>query len=130
MATLTDFCTLDLTLEFVPIGSVPSGFRLDVPFSGVCTSSYWDGERPAVGVDHVTVSADGIQDLDIQGRIGSGKEIVAYRAIGRGSAEGPSELFTFETANEDLAWLNSAIAVGIGSIDGNKLTLQLSIVER
>jgi len=129
MPTLTEFATFTATLEFQAIGKVGAGFRLDVPFSGTATSSHWDGEWPIAGVDHVTVADSGIHNLDIQGRIGSGKEVVAYRAIGRGTDDGPRELFIFETANADLDWLNSAVGVGVGSIDGDQLTITISIIE-
>ncbi len=129
MTTLTEFATFTATLSFHPIGKVGAGFRLDVPFEGTATSSHWEGEWPIAGVDHVTVAESGVQSLDIQGRIGSGKQVVAYRAIGRGTAEGPKELFLFETANADLDWLNSAVGVGVGSIDGDQLTLTISLLD-
>jgi hypothetical protein len=130
MASLREFATFTATLDFTMIGKVPAGLRIDVPFEGTCTSSHWDGERPIAGVDVVTIGEGGIQDLDIHGRIGAGKQVVAYRAIGRGGGDGPTEVFTFETADEDLSWLNSAIGVGVGSIDGNQLQMTISIVER
>lgn len=130
MPTLTNLCTIVVTLDVTPIGKVGTGLRIDVPFSGVATSSHWDGERPVEGVDYVTIGDDGIQHLDIRGRIGTGKEVVSYRAIGRGDAAGPMELLTFETANDDLAHLNSTVAVAVGSVDGNQLTLEVAAVER
>lgn len=126
--TLTELCKLQLTLDFNPIGAVPAGFRMDVPFEGTATSSEWDGEIPAVGVDRLTVGAEGIQNLDIVGRIGSGKEVISYRGFGRGDENGPRELFTFETANEKFAHLNRAIGVGIGSVEGNQLSLTVYLV--
>ncbi|BAN00631.1 DUF3237 family protein [Ilumatobacter coccineus] len=130
MPTLTSLCTIVVTLDFTPIGKVGTGLRIDVPFSGVATSSHWDGERPVEGVDYVTIDGNGIQQLDIRGRIGTGKEVVSYRAVGRGNEAGPMELLVFETANEELAHLNSTIAVAVGSVDGNQLTLDVSAVER
>lgn len=130
MATLTSFCTIEVTLDFRPIGAVSTGMRVDVPFSGVATSSRWDGERPVEGVDYVTIGADGVQQLDIRGRIGSGAEMVAYRAIGRGTNDvGPLELIVFETANEDMADLNAAVAVAVGNLKGTTLTLDVSLVQ-
>ncbi|MGI9608851.1 MAG: hypothetical protein ACR2NL_01015, partial [Acidimicrobiia bacterium] len=99
MPKLTEFAKISGTLNFTPIGKVSAGFRLDVPFEGVATSEHWDGDRPVSGVDRVTVGADGTQGLEIVARIGTGKEVVSYQAIGRGTAEGgPRELLTFETA--------------------------------
>ena len=130
MATLTDFCALEVTLDFQVIGQTGTGFRLDVPFSGTATSPNWEGERPVDGIDFVTVGADGIQSLDIRGRIGTGTETIGYRAIGRGTDAGPCELFVFETADESMSHLNSAIGVGMGTIDGTTLSLAISLVER
>lgn len=129
MATLTSFCKIVVTLDFVPIGAVSAGMRIDIPFSGVATSSHWDGERPVTGIDYVTITADGIQNLDIRGRIGEGDDVVSYKAVGRGTDAGPRELFMFETANPDLAHLNSAIAIAIGSLDGSTLTLDVDLVD-
>ena len=127
---LTEFAKINGTLNFTRIGNVSAGLRLDVPFEGTATSSHWEGERLAAGTDRVTVGADGTQSLEIVGRIGSGKEIVSYRAIGKGTAEGgPKEVMTFETAVEDLAFLNTAVAVAIGNIEKNKLSLTIYLVE-
>ncbi len=130
MPSLTALANLELNLQFAPIGAVSAGMRLDVPFEGTATSSHWEGERPVVGVDYVTIGADGLQSLDIRGRIGEGPEAIGYRAVGRGNKAGPQELFVFETANEDLAFLNGAVAVGFGTMDGTKLSLSLYLAER
>ena len=130
MATLTPFCTIAVELTFVPIGGVATGMRLDVPFSGTATSSHWEGELPVSGVDYVNVGAEGSQALDIRGRIGEGKGVISYRAIGRGDATGPMELLMFETANPDFAHLNNAVAVAVGTLDKTNLTLEVSLVER
>lgn len=126
--TLTEFASFTATLSFTPVGKVDAGFRLDVPFEGTATSSHWEGEWPIAGVDYVTVADSGVQSLDIRGRIGSGKQVVSYRAIGRGTEAGPKELFVFETANPDLAWLNSAVGIGTGTIDGDQLTITISVL--
>jgi hypothetical protein len=129
MATITEFCKLKVTLHFTPIGPVTAGMRVDVPFDGVATSSHWDGERPVEGTDFVTIGADGVQHLDIRARIGTGRDVVSYSAIGRGTdATGPQEALVFETANKDLAFLNSAIGVGFGSLEGDQLSLTVSLV--
>ncbi len=130
MASLTPFCSIDVELQFVPIGGVSTGMRLDVPFTGTATSSHWEGERPVSGVDYVNVGAEGVQTLDIRGRIGEGKQVVSYRAMGRGDGTGPLELMIFDTADPDLGFLNGAIAVAIGSLEGTALHLDVSLVER
>jgi hypothetical protein len=129
MPTLTEFCKIVVTLDFTPIGKVGAGMRVDIPFEGVATSEHWEGERAVVGTDYVTIGADGVQQLDIRARIGSGKDTVAYRAIGRGTNEsGPQELLVFETANDDLAYLNTSVGVALGALDGQKLSLTVSLV--
>lgn len=129
MPELIEFAKITGTLDFTPIGNVSAGFRLDVPFEGMATSSHWEGERPVSGLDRVTVGADGVQNLEIFARIGAGKQTVGYRAIGRGTQDGgPRELLVFETADPDLAWLNSAIGVAIGTIVKNQLDLTVYTV--
>ncbi len=129
MPTFTEFCQIEAKLRFTPIGGTATGFRVDVPFEGTATSSHWDGERTVAGVDIVRVGSDGVQQLEIRARIGEGADAVGYQAIGRGTdATGPQELLVFETASDDLAFLNSAVAVALGGIDGNKLSLTVSLI--
>ena len=129
MPTLTEFCKINVTLRFTPIGRTGTGTRVDVPFDGVATSNHWDGERPVTGTDYVTVGADGVQQLEIRARIGTGRDVVSYRAIGRGTdATGPQELLVFETANESLSFLNSAIGVALGDLEGDQLNLTVSLI--
>jgi hypothetical protein len=133
MPELTELCTITATMAFEPLGPVPSGMRIDVPFEGTATSPHWEGERPVKGVDYVTVRSDGNMSLDIRGRIGSGRQVVGYTArgvslaAGQGAAE-PRELLTFETADADLAWLNTAIAVAVGRGEGTTLELTVYTV--
>lgn len=126
MATSTPLCTIIVTLDFQPIGKLATGLKIDVPFEGTATSDRWDGEWSVSGVDYVTIGADGIQQLDIRGRISDGTRTIKYSATGRGSNEtGPRELLVFETADDELADLNSTIAVAFGSLEGTQLTLQV-----
>lgn len=131
MPTMTEFCTIRATLQFTPIGRTGAGKRLDVPFDGVATSSHWEGERAVTGVDYVTVGDGGVQQLDIRARIGTGRDVVSYRGLGRGTADtGPQELLVFETANEALSFLNSAVAVAFGDLVGDQLHITVSLVEK
>ncbi len=130
MPTLEKFCTIEADLGMSVIGKAPSGMRIDFPFQGVATSEYWEGERPVSGMDYVTVRGDGNMALDIHGVIGEGKEAVSYRGSGVSIANpdrsaDPKELIVFETGNEDLAWLNTEIAVGFGHGAGGKITLEI-----
>ena len=40
----------------------------------------------------------------------------------------PQELITFQTANEDLAWLNEVVGVGLGGGEGAELSLTIYVV--
>lgn len=134
MAELEEFCKINVTMQFEMIGNVPGGTRIDIPFQGTATSEHWEGGLPVAGVDYVTIRADGNMALDLRARIGSGKGVVAYRGTGvsvvpeRGIAE-PRELLTFETANEDLAFLNTSVGVAVGRGEGAELALTVYLVK-
>ncbi|MDP8957791.1 MAG: DUF3237 domain-containing protein [Actinomycetota bacterium] len=133
MPQLEEFCSLDLRLSIDMVGKVPRGLRLDFPFQGVATSPHWEGERPVSGVDYATFRGDGNMSLDLHGRIGEGDQVVAYRGSGvsivpeRGVAE-PRELIEFETAWEELAFLNTMLGIGIGRGEGESLRLTIYLV--
>ena len=62
-------------------------------------------------------------DLDIRATIGEKRETVAYQGAGVSIVKSPTEalpqeLITFQTGNEDLAWLNTAVGVGLGGGEG------------
>ncbi len=134
MPSLEEFCTIEATMAPRIIGKGPAGMRIDFPFEGTATSTHWEGERPVAGIDYLTVRDDGNMDLEIRGTIGAKRETVGYRAIGvsiandDGSAN-PQELVTFHTGNEDLAWLNDAVGVALGSGAEGALNLTLYIVK-
>lgn len=125
MPSLEPLMTLTAKLQFEMIGATPSGFRLDVPFTGTATSPHWEGELPIAGTDYVTVRGDKRNGLDIRARMGSGEDVVSYRAVGIGSDDGVQELLTFETASETFGWLNGTTAVAVGTVDGADLTLEV-----
>jgi len=135
MASLEEFCKINVAMEFQMIGPVPGGTRIDIPFTGTATSEHWEGELPVNGVDYVMVRGDGNMDLDIRARIGEGRGMIAYSgtgvsiAIERGVAE-PQELILFETANEDFAHLNDRVGVGVGRGEGPNLELTIYLVNR
>lgn len=133
MPTLEPFCEISASMAPRMLGNMPLGTRIDFPFEGTATSLHWEGERPVSGIDYVTVRADGNMDLEIRGTIGSKRDTVAYRAIGVSlgiskTEARPQELLTFATGNEDLAWLNDAIGVGLGRGEGVDLSLAIYIV--
>lgn len=132
MPSLEEFCTIQASMSPRMIGHVPAGTRIDFPFEGTAVSPHWEGERPVSGVDYVTVRSDGNMDLDIHGTIGAKRETVSYRASGVSIAHedntaSPQELITFETGNDDLAWLNTVVGVGLGR-GGQDLELTIYIV--
>lgn len=132
MPSLEEFCTIQASMSPRMIGHVPAGTRIDFPFEGTAVSPHWEGERPVSGVDYVTVRSDGNMDLDIHGTIGAKRETVSYRASGVSIAHedntaSPQELITFETGNDDLAWLNAVVGVGLGR-GGQELELTIYIV--
>jgi hypothetical protein len=133
MPSLEPFCTIQAEMGRRIVGDTPSGMRIDFPFQGTATSEHWEGERPVSGVDYVTLRSDGNMDLDIHASIGEKRETVGYRGSGvsivsaDGSAE-PRELITFQTGNEDLAWLNTEIGIAMGEGDAGKLTVEVYLV--
>ncbi|MDH4118477.1 MAG: DUF3237 domain-containing protein [Acidimicrobiia bacterium] len=133
MPTLEEFCTIRATMAPRMLGNMPGGTRLDFAFEGTATSPHWEGERPVSGVDYVTVRSDGNMALDIRATIGTKRETVAYRGTGVSIVKSPTEahpqeLLTFETGNEDLAWLNDVVGVGLGGGEDGGLTVVLYIV--
>ena len=133
MPNLEPFCEINATMSPRMLGTMPLGTRVDFPFEGVATSDHWDGQRPVSGVDYVTIRPDGNMDLEIRGTIGEKRDTVSYRATGvslgisKTEAQ-PQELIVFQTGNEDLAWLNSVIGVGLGQGAGVDLQLTIYIV--
>jgi hypothetical protein len=119
------FMTLRLTLRRIPIGATPFGNRLEVPFDGTATSELWDGDREVSGIDHITVSSTGTARIDVHVIISGHGEVVTYRGNGRGTSIGVREGVIFETASERLAWLNDTVALGKGTVDGDKLLIEL-----
>ena len=133
MPNLEPFCEIHATMSPRMLGNMPLGTRVDFPFEGVATSDHWEGERRVSGVDHVTIRPDGNMDLVIRGTIGEKRETVAYQAsgvsLGISKTEArPQELIVFQTGNEDLAWLNSVIGVGLGRGAGADLELTIYVV--
>lgn len=135
MASLEAFCTITASATYVPTGRTPAGFRVDTVFEGTATSSHWEGERPVTGVDYALVRGDGHSNLDIRGRIGEGKDTVWYRAGGvarPGESRGqmfPQEWMTFETAVDELGFLNGSLGVAVGELDGPSLELTVYLVK-
>lgn len=134
MPSLEEFCRVEGDLGMNVIGKTPAGMRIDFPFQGTATSEHWDGERPVVGVDYVTVREDGNMILDIHATIGEKREAVAYTGRGISIANpdrsaDPKELIVFETGNEDLAWLNNEVGVAFGHGAGGRISLEIFLIK-
>jgi hypothetical protein len=112
-------------LHRTEVGRTPAGDRREVTFVGTATSPHWSGERPVSGIDHIVVGSDGTPRLDVHAVVGEGDEIVAYRGTGRARRGGILEGVVFETACERLSWMNAAVAVGVGRVDGDVLSVAL-----
>ncbi|HUO45826.1 MAG TPA: DUF3237 family protein [Acidimicrobiia bacterium] len=133
MPNLEEFCQITATMAPRMLGKMPSGTRIDFPFEGTATSSHWEGERSVRGIDYVSVRSDGHMDLDIRATIGEKRETIAYRGSGVSiavspTAAHPQELITFQTGNEDLAWLNTAVGVGLGGGEGGNISLTIYVI--
>lgn len=133
MATLEEFCVITASMAPRMLGNMPGGTRIDFPFEGTATSPHWEGERNVRGVDYVTMRSDGNMSLDIRATIGEKRETIAYRGHGVSIVKSPTEalpqeLLTFETGNDDLAWVNSVVGVGIGGGEGTAITVTIYIV--
>ncbi|MGA3218870.1 MAG: DUF3237 family protein [Acidimicrobiales bacterium] len=99
----------------------PGGLRVDVAFAGPMTGRL---SGSVVGVDYITVRADGRIDLDIKAEITTGDgEKIAFAASGVGMPQAGSpqallrENVTLTTANPSYAWVNPLQIWGIGSVD-------------
>jgi len=133
MPTLEEFCQITATMTPRMLGKMPQGTRIDFPFEGRATSAHWEGERPVKGVDYVTVRSDSHMDLEIRATIGEKRETVAYQGMGvsivKSATEAmPQELITFQTGNDDLAWLNTAVGVGWGHGEGGAISVTVYVV--
>ncbi|HEY5685275.1 MAG TPA: DUF3237 family protein [Acidimicrobiia bacterium] len=133
MPALEHFCTVTASMRPRLLGNMPSGVRIDFPFEGTATGPHWEGEREVKGIDYVTVRGDGHMDLEIHGTIGAKRETVAYRGAGVSLAVSemeahPQELISFQTGNEDLAWLNTVVGVGLGKGEAGELSLDIFVV--
>ena len=134
MPRLEEFCTITAGLRPKMLGKTPAGVRIDFAFEGTAVGPHWEGERPVSGVDYATVRSDGNLDLDIRGVIGEGRRTVSYRASGvsimKSKTEAsPRELLTFQTSDEELSWLNTAVGVAVGEGKGLDLTLKVYVVK-
>jgi hypothetical protein len=99
----------------------PGGLRVDIAFEGPMIGRL---SGRVVGVDYVTVRADGRIDLDIKAEITTDDgEKIAFAASGVGIPQPGSpvaslrENVTLSTASERYSWVNPLQIWGVGSVD-------------
>lgn len=99
----------------------PGGLRVDVAFDGPVTGRL---SGSVVGVDYITIRADGRVDLDIKADITTDDgEKIALAASGVGIPQPgtPTALLRenvrLTTASEGYAWVNPLQIWGVGSVD-------------
>jgi hypothetical protein len=133
MASLEEFCRITATMAPRMLGTMPGGTRIDFPFEGTATGPHWEGERSVRGIDYATMRADGNMALDIRATIGEKRETIAYRGTGVSIVTSPTEatpqeLLLFETGNEEFAWLNTVVGIGVGGGESGALGVTIYIV--
>jgi hypothetical protein len=108
----------------------PGGLRVDVAFEGPMTGRL---SGSVVGVDYITIRADGRADLDIKAEITTDDgEKIAFAASGVGIPQPGSptallrENVTLTTASERYAWVNPLQIWGVGSVDFGTGTITIS----
>jgi hypothetical protein len=74
------------------------------------------------------VADTGAARIDVHTIVTGGDETITYRGSGRAGTTGLFEGVIFETSSERLGWLNEAVAVGRGILDGDQLTVELFLV--
>ena len=121
---------MTLDLNATDLGTTPAGVRNEVSLQGAATSSHWPGDWPVTGIDHLVVGTDGIARLDVHGVVGTGSDVFAYRGTGRAGSDGIVEGIVFETASEQLSWLNGAVAIGVGTLRDGALVIDVFQVSR
>ena len=127
---LVPLCVIDLTLGDIQfVGDGPAGARMIVLVAGGSVS----GDRlsghvvPAGMADWVTVNG-GVASVDVRGTIETEDGALVYVTYGGridfSNGPGTAPIYvapTFETSDERYAWLNLVQAVGVGTLDGDRL---------
>ncbi len=108
----------------------PGGLRVDVAFEGPVTGRL---SGSVVGVDYLTIRADGRADLDIKAAITTDDgEKIALAASGVGIPQPGSpvallrENVALTTASERYAWVNPLQIWGVGSVDFSSGKINIS----
>jgi hypothetical protein len=115
----------------VDIGTTPVGHRMNLELEGdTDPDSRLQGHL--TGVDYLTVRSDGVLDLNVHATLRRPEGgVVALRGSGLatrtpdGAARGQLAL-RFETAAEDLAFLNQTLGIAVTTADMTRGTLHIS----
>ena len=118
-------------LPVVPIGPVPEGRRVDVPFSGDVSGPSIHGKVD--GVDYVLFRPDGVGLMHVHAVItADGGDRISVEVSGflTASEEGRFALkgaLTYQTGSKEFAWLNSTQGIVDGIVDMSTMELNAKI---
>ncbi len=113
-------CTAEAELETAqPVGKSPHGTRMIVYVkSGVVKGPKINGKVLPGGGDWYLVRPDGVGEVDVRATIETDDGALIYTHY-KGVIDSKNGYFRttprYETASEKYAWLNSIVAVGVGS---------------
>lgn len=123
--------------DVVPVGLVPRGIRIDIPFTGEVVTGPFEG-ADVDGIDYLLLRADGVGVMDVHRRMTSREgHVISVSASGyvimpTGVELPPPDVMLspdfvwpdmdvslygstfYETGAADLAWLNHTVLVAIG----------------
>lgn len=113
-------CTAEAELEPAqPVGKTPHGTRMIVYVkSGTVTGPKISGKVLPGGGDWYLVRPDGVGEVDVRATIQTDDGALIYTHY-KGVIDSKNGYFRttprYETTSEKYAWLNSIVAVGVGS---------------
>ena len=143
-------CTMAINLgRQDQVGAGPQGQRTVANLEGGTVSGpKLTGKFLQSGADWVRVRPDGVFQLDVRATVETDDGAVIYvryegfirgeaEVMGRllaGEAVDPGEYYMrtspfFETGDERYAWLNSVVAVGVGSLDAANGVVRYEVYE-
>jgi hypothetical protein len=114
-------------LPLMVIGAVPQGMRINIPFKGEVSGPKIHGNLE--GIDYLLLRADAVGVVPVHAVLTTDEgELISVQASGITTAlpdgrYAVKEVFTYQTASEKLAWLNSVqgFAEGFSDMSTNQL---------
>jgi hypothetical protein len=128
---LIPLCTIDITMgETLMVGDGPSGFRVVAEVAdGTVSGDRLRGTLAGSSMADWVVVNGGVAKVDVRGTLRTHDDALVYVEYGgridMSGGPGAAPIFvapTFETSDERYSWLNLVQAVGVGSLDGERLT--------